>query len=116
MKPEQEGPPAYMVLGVEEQEIVDFLKESRVWQAIMNELILRQELIVNALLDPTPGGSNMYGTDDTKRGRHNEIDFVLQLPQSMLVDIRLSNKENKEKKDARSNGTNGSTGDEGRSI
>ncbi len=100
MRSEQEGPPAYITLGVEEFELEEFIKTNRVWQSMLAEIELRQEIIVSALLDPAPETQKLYGSDDTKRGRHNELEWLMQLPMSILADMKISKEENKEKKDA----------------
>lgn len=88
--------PLYLRMEIQEDEVEEFIK-SRMWQVIVAEIQGRDKVIDKDLRD----GNNSLGNDDTKRGRLNEIEFILTIPRAIITDIRISKtkKDNEESKE-----------------
>ena len=88
--------PLYKRMEIQEDEVEEFVK-SRMWQVIVDEITARDSVVNKDLRE----GNNSLGNDDTKRGRLNELEFVLTIPRAIITDIRISKsqKENEESKE-----------------
>ena len=58
--------------------------ESPVWAAIKTEIAARDSYIMSILRE----GHDSQWTDDNMRGRLNELEYVLQIPAIVMMDIQ----------------------------
>ena len=73
---------------VTKSELQEFL-DSNLWISICEELKERQAFIVAKLIQ----GSDQIWNDDNMRGRISELEFMETLPEAMLADILLAEKQ-----------------------
>jgi hypothetical protein len=89
----------YIELDIQPIELEEFMK-SRMWAIIENEIKLRDKVITEDLRN----GDNSLGDDNNKRGRLKELEFVLTIPQAVLADIRISQKDKINKEEVKDGG------------
>jgi len=73
---------------VTKSELQEFL-DSNLWVSICEELKERQAFIIAKLIQ----GSDQIWNDDNMRGRISELEFMETLPEAMLTDILLAEKQ-----------------------